>query len=198
MLGFLFIQQVQSTDWSKVVWTVLTSKGKELSVINDLCDAITHGRSGCGKAVPAGEPVYADIRTRETYQRAMMGPTSTAANLIREAVQQKMKTQPNGNIINSTGFKPNICFQCDTLGNFCGKMAYNATYTYNEETKVTSVDAMISYSGVDPWDFEVHEGESDESNYWNEILPGKLVNMIGNYKPFDILYNIVENVQFDI
>ena len=197
MLGFLFVQQTKSTDWSSVIWTVLTNKGKELKEINSLSDAIIHGRSGCGKTVPAGNGVFKEIRSAEKYQNAMMGTDSTAAKMVREKVTEKLKTQKSGNIIYDGGFVPNICFKCDTLGNFCGRMAFNATYALNEETQLTHVDASISYSGVDPWDFVPKEGVSDADNYWNEELPSKLVNLIGNYKEYDITYNIVEKVSFD-
>ena len=197
MLSFLFIQETKSTDWAKVVWTVLTQKGKELTVINDLSDAITHGRSGCGKTVPAGPGVLADIRSREKYQKSMMGPNSTAASMVRRAVKESVAYQQKGNIIYDQGFKPTICFECDTLGNFCGLMAYNATYSYNPNSKKINVNALISYSGVDPWDFEEHENASGDFNYWHEVLPAKLVNMIGNYKVFNITYNLVENVTFE-
>ena len=197
MLSFLFIQEAQSTDWAKVVWTVLTKKGKELTVINDLSDAIIHGRSGCGKTVPAGPGVLEDIRSREKYQKSMMGSYSIAASMVRKAVKARVSNQPNGNIIYDDGFKPTICFECDTLGNFCGMMAYNATYSLNPSTNKINVNALISYSGVDPWDFEEHENASGNYNYWHEVLPAKLVNMIGDYRVFNITYNLVENVTFD-
>ena len=199
MLGFFFIQQTASVNWLKIITTVLTNSGKELNEINSLSDAIIHGRSGCGKAVPAGEGVFTEIRSDKNYQKAMMGETSTAAEMIKEKVNQKIaKGKTSGTITYTDDFKPKLCFQCNTLGNFCGKLVFNATFTYDEEKKEYKVDAIASYSGVDPWDFLPKEGVSESDNFWNEKLPEKLVKLLGNYKEFDITYNIIEKYSFTI
>ena len=74
----------------------------------------------------------------------------------------------------------------------------NYVATYKPTDCGTHVTASAYYFGVDPWDFVPNAGSSDSDNFWREQLPGKLVNLRGNFKVYDITYNISETYEFDI
>lgn len=196
MLFFLFAASAFcKSDIFTLIFTVLFSSGKELKVINDLADAITHGRSGTGKTVPVGPGVFEEIRESAKYKSYMMGNVSIAANIIKQQVMQRYETNPSGTFEYKGSFPTNVCFQCDTLGNFCGKMNFVAEY--KKDDCKTQVKATSYYFGVDPWDFVPNKGMSDSDNFWREKLPGKLVNLRGNFKVYNITYNISETYNFE-
>lgn len=168
------------------VQTVLFKKGKNLTQINNISDAIIHCRGCSGKAIPAGPGLLKEMTYFETYKELFDPENGTIARKLYELLNTSSAKSDEGNL---TGSGSQV-LNCLTLGHYVPKYTYNIPYkcTIKGNLRTCTAEGNASFSGTDKWDFESLQSNSFWENLITETIPGILVSLKGPAIPFDIPY----------
>ena len=187
-------------ELAAAVITVLFRNGECLNVNNNISDAIVHSRSGCAKDIPAGPQLYVEMKDFPSYQNTFNQVNGTFVEYLKSQVLHASKTADSGFVQNT----PNMVYicHCITLGGYGLYPVYNIPYqcqTGADGKRTCSVDATMTMSGRDYWDFEDVPSYGWLKNLILERIPEWLVKLRGkNMKPFYTLYEITEPYKFTI
>lgn len=181
------------------VITVLFEKGRVLTEINNISDAIIHSRSGAGGDLPAGPGLYHEMSDFDNYQ-AVFNETGKIIQKLKDQVLIASKISDNGTIVNTPNYY--YLLQCITLGHYSVFPKYEIPYTCKVEgnvKKCTITNGEVVSSGVDCWDFESQKDWSWIKNLIFEKIPEWLVKIHGKHmKPFNTHYTIKTSYSFSI
>jgi len=180
------------------ILTVLLSKGRIMTEINNISDAIVHCRSGCGLDVPAGPGLYVEMKKEPSYKRLFNDTNGIFFETLKKQVVEASKKSLEGSVVNTNGM--HYYAECFTLGGYSLFLNYNIPYkcTVTETGKTCHVGGIMHMKGVDKWDFAEVPSYSWWQNLIKEKIPEWLVKIHGkNMKPFNTFYAIDTQYEFD-
>ena len=167
--------------------TVLFKKGKNLTEVNNISDAIIHCRGCSGKDIPAGPDLLKELTYFDSYKELFDTKNGTIARKLSELLLSAAEKADEGYLKGSGSQVLN----CLTLGHYVPKYEYNIPFkcTITDGVRTCKAVGNVTFSGRDYWDFESLSSNSFWENLVTEKIPEILVNLKGPSVPFGIPFN---------
>lgn len=169
------------------ITTVLFKKGKNLTEVNNISDAIIHCRGCSGKDIPAGPDLLKELTYFDSYKELFDTKNGTIARKLSELLLSAAEKADEGYLKGSGSQVLN----CLTLGHYVPKYEYNIPFkcTITDGVRTCKAEGNATFSGRDYWDFESLSSNSFWENLVTEKIPEILVNLKGPSVPFGIPFN---------
>jgi len=175
-----------------------TGPAQKQGEINVVYQAISHYHSKVGGTVPAGQGLYAEIRSSSSYKSGILGNSSEVANRIKAKLSSVSLSQSSGDFPQNPG--SNIGMLCPpTLGSFAFDIKYDAHWkaTSWKDCKRT-VSATIKVSFTQNYFWNLDRKESSGTALWKlveKVIPSAL---IGEGTPFHIPLSLEETYTLSV